>query len=496
MSSSLTHDAARGAFFTLAAQATRILLQLVSVVVLARLLTPHDYGLLAVVLVMVGLGEIFRDFGLTSASIQAPRLSSGQRDNLFWLNTAIGLALALVMFCLAWPLGGLTGQPELVGMTQWLTLTFVCNGLATQHRASLMRVLRLRSLAIIDVASSAIALTAAIVAAAQGAGFWALVVQQLGVALIALIGVLIAGRWVPRPYSRRHSMRMLLGFGGNLVGATLIQYAARRIDTVVVGIQFGTASLGLYDRAYHLVMTPLGQIRAPLQSVALPVLSRIQQDQPRFDTWVSAAQLALGYVIGIPLAILAGLAHPVVAIMLGDAWAATAPLLQMIAIAGLLTTLSFVGYWVYLARGLGGQLLRYTMLTSVIKIVCIVVGASFGLYGVAVAFAVHPAIAVPISLAWLSRITPMPTRRLFLGAARIVLVTSLSGGAAWAVSSTAAGIGAWAEVAAGATAGLLVATAALVMPVYRRDARSLMIFVRLMLTRRRGDVRAADGDER
>src|SRR5690606_2656049 len=135
--------------------------------------------LLAIVLVVVGVGEIFRDFGLTSASIQAPTLSPGQRDNLFWINAAIGALLSLALFMLAQPLAALTSQPEIAGMTHWLSALFLLNGLATQHRANLMRELRFRPLAIIDVTAAASALAVAIIAAMAGAGYWALVMQQL-----------------------------------------------------------------------------------------------------------------------------------------------------------------------------------------------------------------------------------------------------------------------------------------------------------------------------
>lgn len=485
MASSLAHSAARGAYFTLAAQAARIVLQLASVVILARILSPHDYGLLAIVLVVVGLGEIFRDFGLTSASIQAPELSTGQRDNLFWVNAAIGVVLAAAMFGLSWAIGAVTGEEELVGISQWLSLTFLLNGLATQHRANLMRELRLRPLAVIDVASSAIALAAAIVVALAGIGYWALVVQQLVAALVVLAGVVAAGGWLPRAYSRTHPIRQLVNFGWTLVATNLIGYASRQIDTVVISFRFGTTPLGLYNRAFQLIMTPLNQVRSPLQSVALPVLSRVQQDQTRFETYVVAAQLALGYLFGIPLAIVAGLAGPAVAIMLGDGWSEAAPLLRMFAIAGILTTVSFVGYWVYLARGLGADLLRYSIVTALIKIGCVAVGSFFGVVGVAIAFAVHPAIAWPISLSWLSRVTPMPRRQLYQGAGRIIAVALASGLAAWAAAWAVSATNVWVEAAVGVIAGVVVASAALLIPVYRRDAKTLLSFVRLMLKRDR-----------
>ncbi|AXL11167.1 lipopolysaccharide biosynthesis protein [Microbacterium foliorum] len=483
MASSLAHSAARGAYFTLAAQAARILLQLLSVVVLARILSPHDYGLLAIVLVVVGLGEIFRDFGLTSASIQAPELSTGQRDNLFWINAAIGVLLTAIMYSLSWAIGAVTGEPDLVGISQWLALTFLLNGLATQHRANLMRDLKLRPLAVIDVASSAIALAVAIIAAVAGMGYWALVIQQLVTGAILLVGVVAAGRWWPRRYSRAHPVKQLVNFGWTLVATNLIGYASRQIDTVLISFRFGTAPLGLYNRAFQLIMTPLTQVRSPLQSVALPVLSRVQQDQPRFEAYVTAAQLALGFLFGIPVAIVAGLAEPAVDIMLGSRWAEAAPMLRMFAIAGILTTVSFVGYWVYLARGLGADLLRYSIVTALIKVVCVVIGSFFGVLGVAIAFAVHPAIAWPISLAWLSRITPMPRRQLYQGAGRIIAVSAAAGLAAWGVAQALAATDAWVQLGVGLAAGLAVSAVALTIPVYRRDAKTLASFVRLMLKR-------------
>lgn len=485
MTSQLAHSAARGAFFTLAAQIAKIVLQLLSVVVLARLLTPHDYGLLAIVLVIVGVGEIFRDFGLTTASIQAPVLTTGQRDNLFWINSAIGVVLTVVMFVLAWPIEAVTGEPEIFGMVQWLSLLFLLNGLATQHRANLARDLKFKAMAVIDIAAATIALAVAIVAALLGAEYWALVLQQLASGVVVLAGSVLAGRWLPHWYSRAASVRQLINFGWNIVATNMLVYVGSQIDTIMVAAKFGTSPLGLYNRAYQLVMTPLGQVRSPTKNVALPVLSRVQEDPPRFNTYVTAAQLLLGYGLGIPLILVAALAEPIVRIMLGPQWTEATPILALFAVAGLLTTLSYVGYWVYLSRGLGGQLFRYTIVTTIIKIICIVVGSFYGLVGVAIGFAVAPAISWPLSLFWLSRITPMPTARLYAGAGRILAVCALAGTAAWGAGQLASPAGFWMMLILGIPAGLIAAAAALILPVYRRDARSLTTFLRLMLKRQR-----------
>ncbi len=485
MSDGLAHSAARGALFTMGAQAARIVLQLLSVVVLARLLSPHDYGLLTIALVAVGVGEIFRDFGLTSASVQAPTLSAGQRDNLFWINSALGVLLAALTFAAAWPIAALTGNPELQGIVQALSVVFVINGCATQYRAQLMRALRFKALALTDISSAALALATAVVVALLGAGYWALVVQQIIVALVLLVGYAAAGRWLPRFYSRRHAVRSMIALGWNLVGSNLLSYAASQVDTVLVAARFGAAPVGVYNRAYQLIMTPLAQVRSPLTNVALPVLSRIQQDEARFNNFIVSGQLALGYGFGVPLLLVCAMADPVVQIMLGPQWTQAAPILRFFAVAGVLTTLSFVGYWVYVTRGLGRELFRYTMVSTAIRVTCIVGGSFFGLIGIAAGYALAPAIAWPVSLFWLSRVTPVPVRELYAGAFRVLAVSSAVGVAAALASAAASLAGSWVAVAAGLAAGLAVLAITLLLPAVRRDARMLQAFVRLMLRRQR-----------
>ncbi|WP_017792543.1 lipopolysaccharide biosynthesis protein [Leucobacter salsicius] len=482
----LAHSAARGAVFTMGAQLARILLQLLSVVVLARLLTPHDYGLLAIALVIVGIGEIFRDFGLTSAAVQAPVLSNGQRDNLFWINSSLGVFLAIIVFLSAWPITWVSGQDELLVIVQALSLVFVLNGLATQYRAQLMRALGFTALAIADVVSAAVALVIAVGAAVLGAGYWALVYQQLATAAILLIMLVWFGRWRPGMYSRQHKVGELVRFGWHLVATNLITYGAAQVDTILVAAKFGTAPLGFYNRAYQIVMTPLNQIRSPITNVALPVFSRAQEDRERFNSFVVAGQLALGYSLGVPLLLVCGLAEPVVAIMLGAQWEEATPVLRFFAIAGTLTTLSFVGYWVYVSRGLSKQLLQYSLVSTAIRLICIVGGSFFGVVGIAAGFALAPALAWPLSIFWLSRVTDLPVRALYTGASRILLVSATGALAAWAASEAVASAGGpWLSLGCGLAAAAAAIGLLFVVPQLRRDAATLRSIVKLMVQGRR-----------
>ncbi|MBF4630511.1 lipopolysaccharide biosynthesis protein [Clavibacter michiganensis subsp. phaseoli] len=419
--------AARGAVVTIGAQLVRILIQVVSVVVLARLLTPTDYGLLAMVLAIIGVGEIFRDFGLSSAAIQARDLSRGQRDNLWWINSGIGVVLAGLVFVAAWPLAAVFGHDELIPIAHALSITFVINGLATQYRADLTRNLRFVALATADVAAPAIALVVAIGGALLGWGYWALVAQQILQTLVLLVMAASFAGWIPRLPRRDVPMRELLRFGWNMVASQMVGYVSNNVDTFLVGVRFGAGSLGIYNRAFQLLMTPLNQIRSPLTTVALPVLSRLATDERRFADFVARGQLALGYTLVAGLGLVASAAVPITDVFLGERWESVAPILRLLAVAGIFQTLAFVGYWVYVSRGLTGDLFRYSLVSATIKIACILLGSTGGVLGIAIGYAVAPALSWPISIWWLSRRAPIPTRRLYAGAGRILGVVGVAG---------------------------------------------------------------------
>jgi O-antigen/teichoic acid export membrane protein len=486
-STDLGGRAVRGAAVTLAGQGVRILVQILSVVVLSRILSPRDYGLLAMVTAVIGVADIFRDLGLSTAAVQARVLTERQRTNLFWINTALGLVLTLAALFLAPALAAMYQQPELVEICRILAVTFLLNGVATQYRADLNRGLRFGWLAAADVVASVMAFGVAVTMAANGAGYWALVGQQI-VQYAVMLGLVVAGaRWWPRLPSRGADMGGLLRFGWHMVGTQVIGYVANNADSVVIGTRLGPGPLGLYNRAFQLLMTPLTQVRAPTTQVALPVLSAVQDDDQLFAMYVRKGQLALGYTLIAGLGVVLGAAPELVATLLGDQWQAAAPLLGLLALAGALQTLGFVNYWVYLARGLTRALMQYSLIQAAIKITCVAVGSQWGVVGVAAGYALAPALTWPLSFWWLARSTSLPMRPLVASAARILalfatvaVATGLAGAAAEdapEVVALAAAFG------AGALAYLLLC--GLVAPL-RRDFAAVSSAVRGALRRRRG----------
>lgn len=417
--SGLGGRAARGAAVTMFAQLGRMIIQLGALATLARLLTPSDYGLVAMVLSVAGIAEIFRDFGLSSAAVQAKTFSTHQRTNLFWINTGIGVILTCVIIVLAPGIAAVYHRDELVQLTRLISIIFLFNGMATQYRASLNRALRFRSLAAVDVASPAIGLVVAVAGALAGLSYWALALQQIGQSLTTLLLLVVASRWLPGRPRRGVPMGHLLRFGWNIVATQLLTYAGSNADSFTIGIRFGAVPLGLYNRGFQLVFNPVNQLRTPISNVALPVLARLQDEYARYYEFVYRGQVALGYTVVAGLGILVSGSTPITEIVLGGQWLAVAPVIGWLSVAAAFSTLTLVGYWVFVSRGIVGSLFRFTFISVGLKIACILVGSQWGIVGVAAGYAISTTVAGPLSLWWLSRSTPIPLRRLFVGVLRL-----------------------------------------------------------------------------
>ncbi|WP_167760842.1 lipopolysaccharide biosynthesis protein [Geodermatophilus sp. DF01-2] len=482
----LAASASRGAVVTLSGQGVRVVLQLVGIVVLARLLTPEDYGLIALVAVIIGFGELFRDSGLSSAAVQAKVLTDGQRDNLFWLNTGIGAALALLL-CAAAPLiARAFGDDRLTLVAVVLSVTFLLNGVSTQYRAMHARHLRFGRLALSEIGGQLAGVVLGIALAALGAGYWALVAQQLTQGLVSQVLLVLTNRWLPGRVRRSESIRPFIGYGLPLLGSQLLGYVSANVDTLVIGARFGATSVGLYNRAYQLVMMPLLQVQAPSTRVAIPVLSRLQDERRRFADFLCFGQVVLLTLIGGLFAVLFAQAPDVIHFALGPQWTEAVPLFRILLVAGFFQAASYATYWVFLADGLTRSQLRYALATRPVMAGLIVAGSYWGVHGVAVAYAISAALSWPASLLWIRGASDAPVGRMFRNGLRAGLVFTVA--AALSVLSTVP-MPADAHLLRLVTGALVVvgatALAAVVLPTFRRDLRDVAA-LRQHLRRNRG----------
>lgn len=408
-------SAARGALATLAGQGMRFAIQLASIVVLSRLLGPSVIGLFAMLAVIIGFGEVVRDFGLSSAMIQAKQVTQAQRSNLFWINAGIGVLLAVVCVGCAPLIAAFYRQPPLTMACVVISVVFILGGVGTQFRAQITRDLRFTAMSVIDVVAALIGLAIAVVLALMGIGIWALVVQQIVTACVTLLLNILAARWRPSLPSRHAGTRELIAFGWNVGCTQMINYASRNVDTIVIGGMFGPSALGIYNRAYQLMTVPINQLSTPATKVAFPILSRIRDDRARHDRFLLVGQRALVHLVGFVFMYTLVVASAGIEIALGPAWSDVAPIYRILAVGALAQAASFATYWVFLSHGKTREVLRMTILTRGVLIVSIVVAATtWGVFGVATAYAVVVVLTWPFSLYLLHRACPeAPTSRMF-----------------------------------------------------------------------------------
>jgi len=475
---SLAAAASRGVFVTLGGQWTKFVIQIAALTVLARLLVPDDYGKLAMIMAVVGIATVIGDFGLSLAAIQSQNLDDVQRSNLFWWNAAIGTAAAALVFTVAGPISQFYGEPGLRPATQALSVVFLLNGLAAQFRAELSRAFGFVRLASADVAGQASGLVVAIVLAINGAGFWALVAQQITIALSGLVITAGSARWLPGLPHRSPGMTHFAKFGLATTATQAVNYVSSNVDSVVIGRLWGAEQLGIYNRAFQIFMLPIQQIAAPITRVALPVLSRLTDDA-QYLRYVGQAQLTLAYPATIGLAILAANAEPIIQVVLGAKWLQAAPILEVLAIGGVFQVFGYVYYWIFLSKSRMPILFACEVVGRALLVAAVIIAAPFGPFWVACAF------SFGLFVVW-SITSVFGLRRVNVSAKRLIAIAARPGALAVAVY-LACKISAEAVIDTNAIVRLAVAFAsislvlgaAMLFKTVRNDLRQIFIALRI-----------------
>jgi PST family polysaccharide transporter len=375
----------RGGLATISSQGARFILQSLSTVVLARLLTPRDFGIVAMVMAVTGLATAFADLGLSEATIQCEDISLQQVSALFWINVAIGLTLTLATMAMAPVLAWFYREPRLIGITLVLSTTFLIGGLRVQHEALLKRQMRFAAVAGRDVASVAVGVCVAIVMAWRGAGYWAIVAFPVAGQFTRMALSWLAVRWIPSLPRRGAHVRSLVTFGGNVAASYLLINVTRNADNVLIGWWWGATPLGLYSRAFNLLMTPVQQLGAPVSSVLVPTFSRIQHEAERFARYYLRVANLMMWAIAPIFAVLFVAAQPLIALVLGRQWGAAAPVFRILVIAALGQPLFQLTMWSFVSRGHSGELLRILAITSPMVVGSFILGLPYGIKGVALA---------------------------------------------------------------------------------------------------------------
>lgn len=377
----------RGGAVTFGAQILKIAFQFAVTIILARLLNPEAFGLVAMVAVVLTFLETFKDLGLSSATVQRPDITHEQVSTLFWVNAGLGLVTALLMVPLAPVLAWFYGEPALVDITLSLGIAFIISGLSTQHLALLRRQMRFSALAGIQMGSEIIAMAVAVLAAYEGAGYWALILQRIVWVVCMTVGGWTFCGWRPGRPAGFAQVRDLLGYGSHVTGSNLVSLFVRNLDQVLIGWYWGATPLGLYDRAYKILLLPINNLNAPLFSVAMPALSRLVGEPERYRRVYLGMVEKLSMMAMPCAALLIAAPDHVVRLLFGPQWLAATPIVAWLGLAALYQPITYTCSWLFMTQDRTREMFRWGLLASAITAASIVAGLPFGAEGVAASFA-------------------------------------------------------------------------------------------------------------
>ncbi|MAX23831.1 MAG: lipopolysaccharide biosynthesis protein [Phycisphaeraceae bacterium] len=421
----------RSGLITVISSSSSFVIGMVATAILARLLDPEDFGLIGMVSVIVGFIVLFKDMGLSMATVQQEKVTHDQVSTLFWINVLISSVIAVIAAVISPAIAWFYDEPRLL----WIGLISapgqIISGLIIQHQALLRRQMRFGTLSAIDITSQVGSIAIAITLAWQGWGYWALVVQTLSMGIINMSLVWIVTGWIPGKMVRGSGVRPMLKFGGFLTGFNLTNHFARNLDNILIGKFAGSVELGLYQKAYTLLMLPINQINAPITSVAIPALSRLQKDPEAFRRYYQRA-IGLLVIVGMPvIAFAAAAAKPIILILLGEKWLDAVAIFLALSPAAFIGTFNVATGWVYTSMGTTHRQFRYGIVAAIFTCIGFAIGAHWGPIGVAWSLSINFVLIRYPAVAYCFAGTPLKPRHLGVVLWRPALAAIATGIGTW-----------------------------------------------------------------
>jgi O-antigen/teichoic acid export membrane protein len=442
-------DVAGGVRWSLIATIGTMAGRMTFVVVLMRLLGPENFGIVAQATVYITIATIFLNLGLPVTLIQRKNLDRAGIGTALTLTIASALALGLVTVVAAPLLASFFQTEELTHVLRVISISLVLKGLAVVPTAMLAREMRFRALGMAEILSTAISGGIAVVAAVNGASYWALVIQILLLDTLYLALVLGPAR-LPLPTWSGGAARGLWSFSSRMMGSDIINYLSNNGEKVLIARFLGATPLALYGLAGRVLVVPIETLGKTADRVILPMFSRLQDDGQRVARYFLEASASVALFASPPMTLVILCAPLAVPIAFGDAWDAAVLPLQLLAAHGIFFLLIALTNPVVQAAGRADWEFRWSLFTTVIALATFVVGLQWGIAGVAACFLVQGALLNPIRFVMVQRLIPLSVRAYLRQLAP-------------AATSTAALVGAWLVVATmlqGAASDLAVLVAA------------------------------------
>src|SRR4051794_3061084 len=361
--------------------------RVVVALILARLLTPGDYGVAGMAMVSVSFASLFTDPALGSALVQRRRINEEDRSTVFWTTVVIGAIAALVGVAAAGFIANLFGQHEVKKLFMVLSIGLFLSAFGVTQLALLTRELRYRSIEIREIVATLVAAVCAIGVAFAGFGPWAIITNWLVFSAVSAVLIWVLTPWRPHFIYSRRSLGDLGGYGVKLFGARILSWGNSNVDNVLIGRYLGAAPLGAYALAYNVMYLPITRISGPLMSVLSPAYARMQEDRERLlATWLRSKS-TLSALLGPAFAAVIVVAPDLIPVAFGSKWHDAVVPVQLLSLAGLAQTLVGLNWSILAALDRPGTLFRINLIVTAVTIAAFIAGLPFGIVGVAAFYA-------------------------------------------------------------------------------------------------------------
>ncbi|KQT34469.1 lipopolysaccharide biosynthesis protein [Methylophilus sp. Leaf414] len=408
-------------------QAAKVLSQLANIFVLARILPPSDYGLMAIAAVAINLALLIRDMGTASNIIQRPTLDHGIINAVFWLNIALGTVIFLIVLLLAPVIATSFNNDQLIGVLSLIALTFPMASSSAIHQALLERESKFKLLAKIEAFSALLAITVSLVAAWSGWGVYSLVIQVLVQAISVTVLLWINAPWKPSLDPQLYRLKELFHFSGNMAGYQLVSFAFRNADAVIIGKLLSSSALGVYSMAYKIMLFPIQNISWITTRAIFPLLSRCQHDLFEVRKLYLSALKGVSFFTAPLMTVLYVTRHDFILVSLGDKWGMITDLLIFMTPIGYLQAVSGTTGPVFMALGKTGFLFKFGIFGAVIHIILFIIGAQSGILEVTQCYLIASVVVTFLTFVFANKAMMLSTRDMLVTALPSVTLSLYAG---------------------------------------------------------------------
>lgn len=384
MAESLKKKTAKGVVWTSLDQVANLGFGFIVGVILARILSPSDYGLLAMIAVFNSVAYAFLDSGFGNALIRKPDLTENDNSTAFYFNIVAGVVLYGIIWLIAPFVADFYDKPILSSLLRAEGVLLILSSFKIVQNTQLSRALNFKAKAIINVSSNVLSGVIGVIAAYRGFGVWALVIMHLSAGAISLILLWMISPWRPRGQWEKASFRYLWGYGSKLLASGLLDKIYSNIYPIIIGKLYSASDLGQYTRATHYAQLPSGTLTGVLQKVTFPVLSQIQEDTARLaDSYRRMLRFTAFLVFPIMVG-MASLAYPLVVTLVTDKWAQCVSYLQIICFSSMWYPVHAINLNLLQVKGRSDLFLRLEIIKKVIITIAIFFSVPFGIIGICV----------------------------------------------------------------------------------------------------------------